>query len=133
MRKPTRRDSSLIAAPTRVAGGGSTAEAVGEDDPVDALAGGLGALVAAVPDPLGVDRGLDQIERHRIDRAQHVEIDEAVVHRGDDPDLRQAPVRHARQQGVAAGGVDQDDVGHGAERRSIAASSPASVWSSSTS
>jgi hypothetical protein len=50
-----------------------------------------------------------ELEGHGVDHAQHVEIDEAVVHRGDDQ-VGQA-VGRAADGRVAAGRVDQHEVG----------------------
>ncbi len=88
-------------------------QTVGDHDPVDRYLTPLGdgAVLARLPDALRIDGGLLQLQSHRIDLAQQVEVDEAVVHRGDD--LVGAAVRGARQGRVAAGGVDQDDVRDG--------------------
>jgi hypothetical protein len=59
-------------------------EAVAKDHPVDALAGRLRPLGAAVPDQLGVEAGLGHLEIFRVDLADEIEVDEAVVHRRDE-------------------------------------------------
>src|SRR5437764_3136093 len=56
-------------------------QAVSQHHPVDALAALLGALGAAVPDQLGIEAWLGDLVIFRVDLANEVEVDEAVVHR----------------------------------------------------
>jgi len=85
-------------------------QAVAQHDPVQRLAlAGQGAGLARLPDGLGIDARLEQIEAHRVDMAQDVEVDEAVVHRGDDQ--VGAGMGQPRQGRVAAGRVDDHEVG----------------------
>ena len=84
-RKPTRRDSSVErGADALEVVRFDVLEAVAQHDPVDALAGRLGALGAAVPDQFGVEAGLGDLEILGVDLADEVEVDEAVVHRRDE-------------------------------------------------
>ena len=111
-RKPTRRASSSSAAPTRRRlCEFDVLEAVAKHDPVDALAGRLGALGAAVPDQFGIEAGLGDLEVFGVDLADQVEVDEAVVHRRDQRVGLED--RGAGDRIVAAGRVDDDDVGTG--------------------
>ena len=83
-------------------------EAVAENDPVDALAGRLGALGAAVPDQFGIKARAGDLEAFGIDLADQVQVDEAVVHRRDQS--VGLDDRGAGDRIVAAGRVDDDDV-----------------------
>ncbi len=87
-------------------GGG---QAVAQHHPVDGLARRRRADLAAVPDGFGIEAGALQLQGHRVDNAQHVEVHEAVVHRGDDQ--VGLAVSRAAHRGVAPGGVDQHIVG----------------------
>ncbi len=86
-------------------GGG---QAVAQHDPVDRLARGRRPVLARLPHRLGIETGLLQIQGHRIDLAQHVEVDKAVVHRRDDH-VRML-VRQPRQGRVGAGRIDHHEI-----------------------
>ena len=84
-------------------------QAIPQHDPVDALAGLLGALGAAVPDQLGIEAGPGDLVILRVDLTDEVEIDEAVVHRSDE--RVGAKDRGPGDRVVAPGSVDDDHVG----------------------
>src|SRR5689334_482868 len=83
-------------------------EAVPQHDPVDALAGLLGPRGAAVPDQLGIKARLGYFVVLRMNLADEVEVDEAVVHRRDERVRPQD--RGLGDRVVTTGGVDDDDV-----------------------
>ena len=82
MRKPTRRDRALIRSSSRLrlrASVGARRLRSTTQSIEPPRVGRLG--LARLPDGLGIEAGPHQIEGHRIDQAQQVEVDEAVVHR----------------------------------------------------
>src|SRR6185369_5170779 len=84
-------------------------QAVAEHDPVDALADLLGALGAAVPDQLGIEARPRDLVILRVDLADEVEVDEAVVHRRDERiGLEDGS---AGNRVVATRRIDDDDIG----------------------
>ena len=88
-------------------------EPVAHDDPVDRAAVALGAGLALVPDHLGIDARPQDVAGAAVDMSDHVEVDEAVVHRGDQG--VGVGVRGAGQEAVGAGAVDDHIVGLAAE------------------
>ena len=96
----------LVQAPA-VAGFGGC-EPIAQDDPVDLFTLHRGALFATGPDGFGIEAVSFEVQRARIHDAQHVKIDEAVVHRRDDQ--VSANVGGTHDGGIGTGGVDQDKV-----------------------
>jgi hypothetical protein len=129
-RKPTRRASSSSAAPTRCrlwlrcAGGGCAAR------PSRRSCRCLGALGAAVPDQLGIEARLGDLEVLGMDLADEVEVDEAVVHRRDQ---RVGLEDRGAGDGSSRPGVSITSTSASGRQPAIAASSASSLWSSSTS
>src|SRR3546814_6899704 len=58
-------------------------KAVAKDDPVDRPPVGLGARLARVPDQLRIEAGARDLKGFGVDLSDQVEIDEAVVDRGN--------------------------------------------------
>src|SRR5258708_6249014 len=83
-------------------------ETVPQYDPIDTLAGHLGALGAAVPDQFGVEARLGDFVILGMYLADEVKVDEAIVHRSYQciglEDCR------TRDRVVAAGRIDDDHV-----------------------
>src|SRR3546814_20691399 len=59
-------------------------KAVAKDDPVDRPPVGLGARLARVPDQLRIEAGARDLKGFGVDLSEQVEIDEAVVYRGNE-------------------------------------------------
>ena len=109
-RKPTRRASSSIAAPTRLILCDSICcRRLRSTTQSTLLPVGLGALGAAVPDQLGIEARLGDLVIFGVHLADQVEVDEAVVHRRDQRVGLED--RRARDRVVAARRVDDDHVG----------------------
>jgi len=84
-------------------------QAVPEHDPVDAPAGRLGPLRAAVPDQLGVKARASDLIIFRMDLANQIEVDKAVIHRSDQ--RIRLEDRGLGDRIVAARSIDNDYVG----------------------
>ncbi len=84
-------------------------EAVPQQHPIDGGGRWSWRAGAAIPDQLGIEAGPLDLVGLGIDFADQVEIDEAVVERRDQG--VGAEHRFAGEGIVAAGGVDDDDVG----------------------
>ena len=84
-------------------------EAITQHDPVDGAAIGFRAHLTQVPDQFGVKARLFDLKAFGVDLPDQVEIDEAVVHRRDERVGKRD--RRARQRIVAAGRIDDDEVG----------------------
>ena len=84
------------------------AEPVAQHDPVDRPAAAHGAALPPFPDGLAVDAGPQDARRRAADPGQQVEIDKAVVDRGDQ-DIG-AGDRVAGQRIVGAGTIEHDIV-----------------------
>ena len=82
--------------------------AVAHDDPVDDDIVGLAALAARIAHGGGVLRVFDDLVADRIDAREHVEIDEAVVHRRDQR-VGDA-VGETAEECVRTGRVDHDEI-----------------------
>ena len=88
--------------------GFETRQAIAQHDPVYRHAIGLGTGAPGIPDQFGVEtRALDS-ERLRIDLADQVEIDKAVVDRGDDG--VRGSERSTRERGIAPRRIDDQEI-----------------------
>jgi hypothetical protein len=83
-------------------------QAVAHDDPVGRPLAPLGTLYLLPPNHLGVLTGADDAPAFRVDAGQDVEIDKAVVERGDQG--IGPGVTESRERAVTARRVDDDDL-----------------------
>ena len=83
-------------------------EPVADDDPVGQPAIDQAALAARLADHFGIVADPDHFEGGRIDRAEHVEIDETVVERGDQRIGHRMGEPH--QIGIVARRIDDDEI-----------------------
>jgi len=94
--------------------GGERGQAIAHHHPVDRPSALDGPQLALLPHRFGIDRRPHDLERVRIDARQQVEVDETVVERRQQrigPDMR-----GAREVRVAAGRVDDHEVGSSEHR-----------------
>ena len=106
-RKPSRFDrSSQCFADKAFVARGQRRQAVAQHDPVRVRLAGRKALASRVLDGAGIVADAGDAEVFRIDVAEHVEVDEAVIERRDQRVGHR--VRQPRQIVVVAGRVDDD-------------------------
>ena len=83
-------------------------KAVAQHDPIHRRAIGAGAFLAQIPDELCIKAGLADAKAFRIDLPNQVQIDKAVVDRGDQ--RIRAGNRGARHRIIAARRVDDQKI-----------------------